>query len=168
MSFITRKLIKYKRSIKNIVSDYTETFKNFGSYYRKKPVKCSIFSSVLLLISFFTHYCPDADSYSDLITCNTNVICLISPKLRNRAAQREIFYLKQLQDEGRISTFPVGPCRIAYIRRTPLSNRLYSLNCKFLIPSNLKFYNRILDVGFMHKWWYIDRAMIDFDVTNEE
>ena len=167
MLFITR-YTKYKRSITNIMSDYAETFRNFAVYFRRKPVKCSIFSSFLLLVSFFTHYCPDADSYSDIITSNTNDISLISPKLRNRAAQKEIFYLKQLQDEGRINTFSVGPCRIAYIRRIPLNNKLYALNCKFLIPSNLTFYNRILDVGFMNKWWYIDSAMIDFDVSNEE
>ena len=168
MLFIIRRFTEYKQSITNILSDYTETARNFGGYCRKKPVKSFTFSSFLLLISFFTYYCPDADSYSHLITCDTNDISLLSKKLRNRAAQKAIFYLKQLQDEGEISTFSVGPCRIAYIRGTPLNNRLYSLNCQFLIPSNISFYNRILDIGFMSKWWHIESVMIDFDVNNEE
>ncbi|KAI6655545.1 hypothetical protein LOD99_2044 [Oopsacas minuta] len=168
MVFFARRFSSYKQSITNILTDYAETFRSFGKYFRDNPIKCSISSSAFLLLAYFTYHCPDKYSYANEIISNTNEISLLPYRLRKRTTQDQIFHLMLLLDQGSICTFSIGPCRIAYKRRTPFNNRLYYFNSKFLIPSHLTFLDRILDIGFMNKWWFMDKFMLDYDVSDEE
>lgn len=42
---------------------------------------------------------------------------------------------------------------------------LYDAHCDYLQVSYLKFFKRIIDFGFMNKWWLLEQHFKDFDVN---
>ena len=168
MSMFRRILKQYSRSVTNIFSDYSETIKNVNKYWIERPYQFSFASSCVLILSILTFKCPDQESYFCSITECTNDISLLPPGLRSKKSEKEIYRLKSSLDESMIRSISLGPCRVAYMDKKPLKTQLFSLTSNFLMPSSFTFYDRILDVGFWNKWWYITSVMVDFDVCDDE
>jgi hypothetical protein len=45
---------------------------------------------------------------------------------------------------------------------------VYKATCSYLKPKYLTFHERIVDVGFVGKWWKLQEYMIDYDINDEE
>ena len=45
---------------------------------------------------------------------------------------------------------------------------VFAAQCELLQPSYLDIRYRVIDIGFLGKWWLSSRIMTDFDVNEEE
>jgi Translocase of the Inner Mitochondrial membrane 29 len=86
--------------------------------------------------------------------------------------KKTIAYLKTMEDyhnSGVIRYFSFGLFSIMWVDNYDKHLGLFEAQCDYLKPTYLEILQkRIVDVGFMNRWWLLKKNMKDFDVNDEE
>lgn len=120
---------------------------------------CSLYSSI---------HNPDEISFKDhMIKYNLKLMLLGEP-IRNPVAVKHIEQLQQYYNEGIIRKINLGILSLIWIDNYDENCSLYKAVCPYLKPRYVTFYNRIVDIGFLDKWWMLENKMKDYDVNEAE
>ncbi|XP_040305578.1 mitochondrial import inner membrane translocase subunit Tim29 [Herpailurus yagouaroundi] len=73
-----------------------------------------------------------------------------------------------LRGRGRLRHVSLGLCSLVYEAPVDAQASLYQARCRYLQPRWADFPDRILDVGFVGRWWVLAARMRDCDVNDDE
>ena len=62
----------------------------------------------------------------------------------------------------------LGLCSLVYEAPFDAQASLYQARCWYLQPRGTNFSDRILDVGFVGRWWVLGARMRDCDINDDE
>lgn len=111
---------------------------------------------------------PDEVSFRDnMIKYNLKLMLLGEP-IRNPVAVEHIERLQRYYNEGIIRRINLGIWSLIWIDNYDEDCSSYKAVCSYLKPRYITFYNRIVDVGFLDKWWVLENKMKDYDVNETE
>ncbi|XP_024084853.1 mitochondrial import inner membrane translocase subunit Tim29 isoform X2 [Cimex lectularius] len=153
---------------KDLFRDYYEVFKDVGTDLKNKPVK----SGVIFTLSGLSYFCwknnPDMNDFRSAVMKHSNEFIFIGPKIRNPKTTEHLNLLEQCTNEGTLRRFSFG--LFSFIWRDNYSDTvgIYSKWCPYLTPEWLSFHTRVLDVGFLNKWWILEEKMVDCDINPGE
>lgn len=74
----------------------------------------------------------------------------------------------KLRNEGRLRHLSVGVFTLVYRSDFDPDAMLYEAQCSSLSVPWRELPQRVLDVGFLGRWWILDSKMKDYDVNEEE
>lgn len=95
-------------------------------------------------------------------------LMLLGESIRNPVAVKHIEQLQQYYNEGIIRRISLGISSLIWIDNYDENCSSYKAVCPYLKPRYITFYNRIIDIGFLDKWWVLENKMKDYDINEAE
>lgn len=102
-----------------------------------------------------------------MIRYNLKLVLLGAP-VRNSVAVEHLERLQQYYNEGIIRRLNLGISSLIWIDNYDKDCSSYKAVCSYLKPRYVTSYNRIVDIGFLDKWWVLENKMKDYDVNETE
>ncbi|XP_038048428.1 mitochondrial import inner membrane translocase subunit Tim29-like [Patiria miniata] len=154
--------------IANIFRDYKGATLEIFTDARDRPIKAAIYATLVSCTAIAAWNNPDKKSYEKAILNASNDLALLSDAIRNKASDRHLQEVMRLRNEGRIRQLNLVVCSVMWRDDYGPLLGLYDSQCEYLRPGWRDFDKRVLDVGFMNRWYYLDKAMVEYDVNEEE
>ena len=159
---------RWGQPLRVIAQDYVEVTKDAYKDAKAKPIKTLVYTLIggCLVATWKTR--PDADSYIDCLLENCNEFHLCSQVVRSRQTQEylENIATKHSKDEVVYKNF--GFFGIVLEREhTPVCKN-YHMTCKYIRMRWWTRWTRVVDFGMWGRWWALNRAMVGYDVNDEE
>nr|CAD7414116.1 unnamed protein product [Timema poppensis] len=150
---------------KNLYLDYKEVAVETYSKSKKKPKKTlAIFTGVGLL-GYCASTTPDELKYRDQLLIYSNDMTLVGEPIRNPRASRYLDQVEKYYDVGVVRNISLGILSVMWLDNYDSSCGIYSSQCDYLKPRFTEMTDRVLDVGFLGRWWILHNIMRDFDVN---
>lgn len=153
---------------RSLLSDYKDACKEVVVGSWERPVKASVYVSLLggAAVCFYTR--PDRSSFDATLLDCSNQLGLLSPWIRNGTSDGHVQLLVKLRNEGRLQHASLGLLSLVYRSDYDPDVTLYEAQCSNLSTPWRELPQRVLDVGFAGRWWVLDSKMKDFDVNEDE
>uniref|UniRef100_A0A452QMV1 Translocase of inner mitochondrial membrane 29 n=1 Tax=Ursus americanus TaxID=9643 RepID=A0A452QMV1_URSAM len=107
-------------------------------------------------------------AFEEALLDASGTLLLLAPATRNRASEDYVQRLLWLRGRGRLRHVNLGLCALVYEAPVDAEASLYQARCRYLQPRWADFPDRILDVGFVGRWWVLAARMRDCDINDEE
>lgn len=134
----------------------------------ERPVKASVYVTLLGGAWACFHTQPDQSSFEAALLERSNQLGLLSPWIRNATSDGHVQSLVKFRNDGRLRHASLGILSLVYHADYDPDATLYEAQCSNLSVPWRELPQRILDVGFVGRWWILDSKMKDYDVNEEE
>ncbi|XP_032394025.1 mitochondrial import inner membrane translocase subunit Tim29 isoform X1 [Etheostoma spectabile] len=153
---------------RGLVSDYKEACREVVVGSWERPLKASVYATLLggAWACFYTQ--PDRSSFDTALLEVSNHLGLLSPWIRNGTSDGHVQSLVKLRNEGRLRHASLGLLSLVYRADYDADATLYEAQCSNLLVPWRELPQRVLDVGFIGRWWLLDSKMKNFDVNEDE
>lgn len=155
----------------DLYRDYKQAFVDVFNYMKEKPLRAGVYSTVLGLASYSNVYNPDFGSYKENLLTASNTHSLISDLIRNKQSIAEVKRLMKLYSEDRLTRYNLGVCSVVMQQKHSTYNDVFEKHCSSMQSRWVylaEWKERIVDVGFLGHWYWMDKIMLDFDVNEDE
>ncbi|KAK9535759.1 hypothetical protein VZT92_008120 [Zoarces viviparus] len=153
---------------RGLVSDYKEACREIVVGSWERPVKASVYASLLGGAWACCYTKPDHSSFEATLLECSNQLGLLSPWIRNGTSDGHIQSLVKLRNEGRLHHASLGLLSLVYRSDYDPDTTLYEARCSNLSVPWKELPQRVLDVGFVGRWWVLNSKMKDYDVNEVE
>lgn len=153
---------------RSLLSDYKDACKDMVTGARERPLKASMYGTLLGGAWVCFHTKPDWSSFEAVLLERSNQLALLSPWIRNGTSDGHVQSLVKLRNEGCLRHASLGLLSLVYRADYDPDAALYEACCSNLSVPWMELPRRVLDVGFVGHWWILDSKMKDFDVNEEE
>lgn len=153
---------------RSLLSDYKEACREVVVGARERPLKASVYVGLLGGAWACFHTRPDHQSFQGALLECSNQLGLLSPWIRNSTSDSHVQNLVQLRNHGHLRHLSMGLFSLVYSADYDPDNTLYEAQCSNLSVPWRQLPDRVLDVGFVGRWWVLDSKMKDFDVNQEQ
>nr|XP_046271692.1 mitochondrial import inner membrane translocase subunit Tim29 isoform X2 [Scatophagus argus] len=153
---------------RSLLSDYKEACREIVVGSWERPFKASVYMTLLggTWACFYTK--PDRSSFEAALLERSIQLGLLSPWIRNATSDGHVQNLVKLRNQGQLSHISLGLLSLVYRRDYDPDVTLYEAQCSNLSVPWRELPQRVLDVGFVGRWWILDSKMKDYDVNEEE
>ena len=108
---------------------------------------------------------PEARTYYAALLESSDDMIPVSDLNKNPASEERLKLIFSAYNEGTIRYMNLGLFSLIWLGNYHENCALYPSQCSFLKPGFLGFHHRILDIGFLGKWWNISRYMKEYDIS---
>uniref|UniRef100_A0A668RT03 Translocase of inner mitochondrial membrane 29 n=1 Tax=Oreochromis aureus TaxID=47969 RepID=A0A668RT03_OREAU len=153
---------------RSLLSDYKEACREAVVGAWERPLRTSVY--VTLLGGAWACFCtkPDRLSFDDALLKCSNQLGLLSPWIRSGISDVHVQSLVKLRNEGRLRHASLGLLSVVYYADYDPDAMLYEAQCSNLSVPWREIPQRVLDIGFAGNWWILDSKMKDYDVNEDE
>lgn len=92
----------------------------------------------------------------------------VGESVRNPKSECHVKWIGQCYNEGIVRRMNLGVISLIWLDDYDKMCFLYKAICPHLKVEYLKFYERVIDVGFLDKWWILESKMKDYDINEAE
>ncbi|XP_066586204.1 mitochondrial import inner membrane translocase subunit Tim29 [Prorops nasuta] len=153
---------------KNLYIDYKEVAIDVAKESREKPLKAATYITLLGSSYYICKHNPDEDSFREQLLQSSMKVMQVGEAIRNPETSKHVKFLESCYNEGVIRHISLGLFSFIWIDNYDKDLTLYKAVCKYLKPEYLTFHKRIVDIGFLDKWWLLEKKMIDYDINETE
>lgn len=150
---------------KGLVKDYRDVFLDVGKQMKEKPLKASIYGTVGGSIIYSFKHNPSETDFIDQLRSYNGKMVLVDPICQNPTSSQYLTFLERCYNEGIVRRLSVGVFSVLWLDNFDHALSLYKATCSFTQPDLLSWHNRIIDVGFLDKFWKIEEKMTEYDVN---
>ena len=151
-----------------IANDYKEAGQDILKDMKDKPLKSAFYIGTLSTLIYFCRHNPTEDSFREQLQNNANDLLLLSDLIRNPVSDSHVQKLISGYNEGVVRRLNLGVCSLMWLDNYDPQVDLYKAQCKPLKVGWLEMRERIVDIGVLERWIYMEKAMIDYDVNPAE
>ncbi|KAJ7989641.1 hypothetical protein DPEC_G00306640 [Dallia pectoralis] len=148
--------------------DYKEACREIVVGAWERPIKASVYLSLLGGAGVCIYTNPDDTSFETTVMDRANQLGLLTPWIRSGTSDGHVQKLAKLRNEGRLRHLSLGMVSLSYFSDYDPDASLYEARCSNLSVPWRELHTRVLDVGFVGRWWILERKMKDYDVNVEE
>ena len=162
------KIEKWGQPLRVIAQDYVEVTKDAYRDIRTRPIKSLAYALIGSSLLATWKLRPDADSYTDRILNHCNELHLCSELVRNRESWKYLENIVKKFSVEELEYKSMGLFAVVLERESSPVCQNYHTTCKYVRRRWWDRLSRVVDVGFWGRWWALDRAMVNYDVNEEE
>ncbi|KAK4309720.1 hypothetical protein Pmani_018650 [Petrolisthes manimaculis] len=151
-----------------VAHDYKEVAVDVVADSRRRPLKASLYVSLIAGYVYAVQMNPDQLDYQDTLQKYMNESAMVSSKVRNPEVDSHFNYMVDCYTHGLVRRLSLGFCSFLWVDNYSTVCGVFKSQCEYLKPRYLTFHERILDVGFLGRWWVIDTKMDEFDINPQE
>lgn len=152
---------------KGLLNDYSDVFIDVGKHIRDKPIRSSIYAAFGASIIYCAKHNPSETDFIEKLRYHNADMILVDKSCHNPISSKYLVFLERCYNEKIIRRLNIGIGSFLWIDDYDRALGLYKVTCKYTKPDYLTWHKRIIDVGFMDKWWKLEEKMIDYDVNGE-
>lgn len=150
---------------KNLFIDYRQMLQDLRSDIQEQPRKAFIWTSGLTAIYALARNNPSELDFKDNLKRVTNEIILVSEECVNTKSVEHLRLLDRCYNEGVLHYRNLGIASVIYVSEINETCDLYKSQCSYLQPTIFSFPSRIVDIGFIGRWWNIYIKTTNYDVN---
>lgn len=158
---------RWARYWKFLMIDYREVAFSVGRDARAKPVKTLFYVGTGSAAYYCARNNPDEEDYAKEIKHYQHEMGLLPESMQNRAAKDHLLAVERCYAAGLVRRLNLGVATVMWRHNYNSALDIYKANCSYVGPDWSRFGERILDVGFLNRFWILSRKMEDFDVDEE-
>lgn len=151
---------------KNLFIDYRQMLQDLRSDIQDEPMKALKWTAGLATIYLLSKNNPNEIDFKDTLKRKGNEIALVSDDCLNLKSVNHLRFLDTCYNQGVIHYKRLGILSIMYISDLSDSCDLYKAHCSYMKPSYSSWPSRIVDVGFMGRWWNIFIKTTNYDINH--
>eukprot|EP00794_Sanderia_malayensis_P012039 gene12040-13281_t len=151
-----------------LVKDYKAVLVSTYTYAKEKPIRVLLQLSALGLGSYVWKNNPSFSSYVDALLESSGQLAQVSSSIRNRHSDACVRELTECYHQSRLSSKNLGLFTLIFKDNFPDDCDIYDRNCYYMKPRWTSIKERFVDIGFLGRWYQLEKTMIDFDVNDEE
>lgn len=152
---------------KGLITDYRDVFLDVLKQSKEKPLRAAVYASLgASTIYGFKHNPSETDYIEQLRTYNTKMV-LMDPVCQNKVSSQYLTFVERCYNEGIVRRLNLGIVSLLWLDNYDRALCLYKATCSFTQPELITWHQRIIDVGFLDKWWKIEEKMIDYDINDD-
>lgn len=155
---------KWAKYWKQLGIDYRDVAVGVARQAVAKPLKTAVYGAVGTGAYFCTAYAPSEVEFLRQMRQLNAELVLVHESCQNPVSTQHLQTMQQYLNQGRIRCVNLGPVSLLWLDEYDDALSLYKSTCSYTRPEWLRFHERIIDIGFWHKWWKLHECMRDFDV----
>ena len=159
---------RMRKYLEMVKYDYTEALKEVKDFAMDKPIKASIVGSFIGLGIYANKNNPDEISFRENFLVNGQELSLVGDPVRNPKSQSLQDYVSKAYNAGLLRRLNCGLFSIMWVDDYDARLGLFAARCEYLKPGWLDMRHRVIDVGFIGKWWISSRIMEEYDINITE
>ncbi|XP_012665665.1 mitochondrial import inner membrane translocase subunit Tim29 [Otolemur garnettii] len=151
-----------------LLRDYAEACGDAAAAARARPGRAAVYVGLLGGGAVCCALAPSDTAFEEALLDASGALLLLAPATRNRNSEAYVQRLLWLRGRGCLRHVNLGLCSLVYEAPFDAQASLYQARCRYLQPRWTDFPGRILDVGFVGRWWVLEARMRDCDINDEE
>ncbi|KAH8865074.1 Mitochondrial import inner membrane translocase subunit Tim29 [Schistosoma japonicum] len=186
--------IKLQTYFRQLIEDYVSSGRDALQLVRQNPLRSALWASVIVGISYIARTCPNKQDYYASLIQSAIDLWEVPDLIRNSQSTRYIHKCLKLSTKEQIRYSSLGLFTIIWRDDRTQSCCQYAEVCKYTHPANgggnfggfIRLFlfdrpqengwqrihnivhNRILDLGFMGRWWFMSHYMENYDINFDE
>lgn len=160
-----RMVDRWKIYWKNLLSDYSTVAKDIITDSRERPIKAMTILSIAVAAGYCASHNPDETNFTDKLLNYSADLGTVSSELHNQDSAEHVMRLRNIFNERRLLRQNLLLCSVLYLDDNSQYCCTYDAKCSYLKSSIIQLVNRIVDIGFLDKWWILDKNMENYDVN---
>lgn len=152
---------------KGLTSDYRDVFLGVIKQTKEKPFRATIYGGLAISVVYSFKHNPTETDFIGQLRRNINEMVLVDPVCQNPVSSQYLTFVERCYNEGIVRRLNVGIFSLLWLDDYDKTLRLYKATCSYTQPELLKWHTRIIDFGFLDKWWNIEEKMKDYDINEE-
>uniref|UniRef100_A0A8C5KAL2 Translocase of inner mitochondrial membrane 29 n=1 Tax=Jaculus jaculus TaxID=51337 RepID=A0A8C5KAL2_JACJA len=153
---------------RSLLTDYAEACRDAAAAARARPTRAAAYVGLLGGAAVCCAWAPSEAAFEEALLDASGSLLLLAPATRNRDSEAFVQRLMWLRGRGRLRHVNLGLCSLVYDAPFDSQTSLYQARCRYLQPRWVDFPGRILDVGFVGRWWRLTTLMRDCDINDDE
>ena len=162
---LSKKLSTY---LKLVYADYKEVFLDLYKGSKKHPIRSSLYFLTAGGLFYLTKHNPDQTTYRNQLIESSEKLILVSKTIQNPKSLNYLQEIEKYYNEGVIRRLNLILFSIIWIDNNDNNCVIYKSVCPYLRPRYSDYFQRIIDVGVLDKYWLLDKFMTDYDVNESE
>ncbi|XP_026750044.2 mitochondrial import inner membrane translocase subunit Tim29 [Galleria mellonella] len=150
---------------KNLFIDYRQMLQDLRTDIQDNPRKAFVWTICLSGIYALAKNNPSEIDFKENLKRIGNEMILVSEGCQNPTSKEHLQFLETSYNQGVIHYVSLGIASVMYTSDLNDSCDLYKAHCSYLRPSYISLPSRLVDIGFMGKWWNIYMKTANYDVN---
>ncbi|XP_007993449.2 mitochondrial import inner membrane translocase subunit Tim29 [Chlorocebus sabaeus] len=151
-----------------LLRDYAEACRDAAAEASARPGRAAVYVGLLGGAAACFTLAPSEGAFEEALLEASGTLLLLAPATRNRESETFVQRLLWLRGRGRLRHVNLGLCSLVYEAPFDAQASLYQARCRYLQPRWTDFPGRVLDVGFVGRWWVLGARMRDCDINDDE
>lgn len=135
---------------------------------KQHPFKTSAYVALLSVALYFMKTNPTKQQFESEVTECANDIALVGEPIRSRSSDEHIQKLVCCANAGLLRRTTFGVFSVMWIDNHDPAVDVYEARCKLLKVGWFDWPERIVDIGILRRWRWLEQVMIDYDVNQSE
>jgi len=152
----------------NIYNDYRTVAVEATQDAKQHPFKTSAYFASLSVAAYFIKTNPTKQQFESQVTECSNDIAVVGEPIRNPDSDKHIQHLTCCANAGLLRRTTFGLFSVMWTDNYDSSVDVYEARCKLLKVSWAQWPERIVDIGILGRWRWLEQAMIDYDINPAE
>ena len=161
---------RYVTFWQNLARDYKEAGQEIVAGAKAKPLKASIYGTILGLGLYANKHNPDEQSFrTHLINTHLDLTMVPHSNMNPKSTSHQ-HEITRCMNAGLLRFWNFGIFTLIWRDNYSLQYGHVKANCKYLQTGYLDVFTqgRIVDIGFLDRWWLTEQAMTEYDVNPGE
>lgn len=150
---------------KNLSRDYRDVAVGVGEQIKQKPLRSAVYGTLAGAAYYCAKHNPDERDFAEKLKRFNADLVLVHESCQNPSSAQYVKFIEQAQNAGIIRIWNFGVVSFMWLDNYDEALGVYKATCTYLQSEYLTLYQRIIDVGFLDKWWKLEQRMIDFDIN---
>lgn len=159
---------KWANYWKQLLIDYKEMIFDTGRWVRDNQKKAAIYGIIGTGSYLLNHANPTLDDFKTHFLRASNELILVHESCQNPVAAKHVKDIELWYNSGVIRRLSLGVISFIWLADFDKDVALYKARCEYLQPQYMTFDQRVIDVGFLNKFWILESKMLDYDVNFPE
>lgn len=156
---------KWAKYWQHLGIDYKDVFVNVVQQTKQKPILASIYFATGGTLYYCVQNNPSEEDFRVQLR-NYNADCvMVHDSCLNKTSTDYIKFVETCSNQGILRYLSLGFISFLWLDNYDQNASLYKAVCEYTDPQYLTFHDRVIDIGFMNKWWNLSRRMRNYDVN---
>lgn len=150
---------------KYLIKDYSAVIAGIFRNAWDRPVRALIVTSGGAIFYHCAQNNPNEEDFLEELRFYSNEMAALPQNMQNVPAKEHLTSLERMQATGQLRHLNIGVASLVWRNDNNPELKTYRANCNLVKSEWSAFGERILDVGFMRRYWRLQKMMKDYDVS---
>jgi len=163
---LPKKWVDYWRGVAH---DYSDTAVNTLKQMKERPGKAAVYIGIAAFGCELVRTAPSSTSLHHTLVEGLTSASLLSSSTRSPSASQALLHRAQCWDLGTLRVTDLVLFSLAWEDNFNRELSSFRGTVKHLKPKYTTFFQtRVLDVGFLGRWWYLEHLLANIDINETE
>ena len=135
---------------------------------KQHPIKTSVYLASLSVAAYFVKTNPTKWQFESQVTQCANDLAVVGDPIRNPSSDKHIQHLVCCANAGLLRRTTFGVFSVMWTDNYDSAVDVYEARCKLLKVGWFEWPERIVDIGVLGRWRWLEQSMMDYDINPTE